>query len=114
MDTDFPGYSTYTHSCWMRSRRVHAGCGGLGNGKRLPTPLSLHPCMIADFQVDDEEDQESLMPCSSSFNVPACFIDCQPSALPAGQARARRPQSSGRLACSPPGRDDAKRQEKPC
>jgi hypothetical protein len=27
MDADFPGYSKYTHSCWMRSTLVEAGLG---------------------------------------------------------------------------------------
>src|SRR5438270_13815504 len=41
MEADFPGSSQYTSNYWMRSRRVHAGCGGLGNGERLQTlPLT--------------------------------------------------------------------------
>src|SRR6266550_4664019 len=41
MEADFPGSSQYTYNCWVRSRRVHAGCGGLGNGERLQTlPLT--------------------------------------------------------------------------
>jgi hypothetical protein len=53
MAADFPWYSKYTHSCWMRSTLVEAGLGQWLEPPDYPLTSSY---MIVDFQVDGEED----------------------------------------------------------
>src|SRR5258708_4808246 len=69
MDADFPRHSLYTSVCWMRSTRVHADCGGVwGMARDSRLSLPLHPCIIADFLTDDEEDHNAFVLCSVGFS----------------------------------------------
>lgn len=43
MNTDFPRSSQYTHACWIRSTRIHAGYRESGAWRETPGSPLLHP-----------------------------------------------------------------------
>src|SRR5437667_9866530 len=69
MDAAFPGYSTYTPSCWTQSGdcvALQAGprlWGERGTKRDLLSPCQPRPSMIADL-LTDGEDLADDFPCS--------------------------------------------------